>query len=83
MIEVRDIKLALGGDLKTACAKKLRVPAGDVLEARLLRRSVDARKKPDVKIRFLYIQFIDQTSYTLPYYSARTVEVYFHSLEWK
>ena len=48
MIEVRDIKLALGGDLKTACAKKLRVPAGDVLEARLLRRSVDARRKDDV-----------------------------------
>lgn len=41
------------------------------------------KKKPDVKIRFLFIQFSDQTSYTLPYYSARTVEVYFHSEEWK
>ena len=48
MIEVRDVKLPLGGDLKAACAKKLRVPVGDVLEARLLRRSVDARRKDDV-----------------------------------
>ena len=48
MIEVRDVKLPLGGDLKAACAKKLRVPVGDVLEATLLRRSVDARRKDDV-----------------------------------
>ena len=48
MIEVRDVRLALDGDLKTACAKKLRVPVGDVLEATLLRRSVDARRKDDV-----------------------------------
>ena len=48
MIELKDIRLPLDGELKTACAKKLRVPASDVLEARLLRRSVDARKKDDV-----------------------------------
>ena len=48
MIEVRDVNLPLGGDLKAACAKKLRVPAGDFLEAKLLRRSVDARHKDDV-----------------------------------
>ena len=48
MIEVRDVRLALDGDLKTACAKKLRVPVGDVLEATLLRRSVDARRTADV-----------------------------------
>ncbi len=48
MIEVRDVNLPLGGDLKAACAKKLRVPAGDVSEAKLLRRSVDARHKDDV-----------------------------------
>ena len=48
MIEVRDVRLALDGDLKTACAKKLRVPVGNVLEATLLRRSVDARRKDDV-----------------------------------
>ena len=44
MIEVRDVRLALDGDLKTACAKKLRVPVGDVLEVTLLRRSVEDRK---------------------------------------
>ena len=48
MIELKDIRLPLDGELKTACAKKLRVPVSDVLEARLLRRSVDARKKDDV-----------------------------------
>ena len=48
MVEVRDVRLALDGDLKTACAKKLRVPVSDVLEAKLLRRSVDARHKDDV-----------------------------------
>ena len=48
MIEVRDVRLALDGDLKAACAKKLHVPVSDVVEARLLRRSVDARHKDDV-----------------------------------
>ena len=48
MVEVRDVRLALDGDLKTACAKKLRVPVSDVLEAKLLRRSVDARHRDDV-----------------------------------
>ena len=48
MIEVRDVRLPLGGELKAACARKLGVPEKDVLEARLLRRSVDARKKTDV-----------------------------------
>ena len=48
MIEVRDVRLPLDGDLKTACAKKLGVKGADVLSARLLRRSVDARRKNDV-----------------------------------
>ena len=48
MIELKDVSLPLDGDLKTACAKKLRVSAADVLDARLLRRSVDARKKDNV-----------------------------------
>ena len=48
MIELKDVRLPLDGELKTACAKKLRVPLSDVLEAKLLRRSVDARKKDDV-----------------------------------
>ena len=48
MIELRDVPLPLDGDLKTACAKKLGAPLSDVLIARVLRRSVDARKKNDV-----------------------------------
>ena len=48
MIRVKDVHLPLDGELKAACAKKLRVPERDILEARLLRRSVDARKKNDV-----------------------------------
>ena len=48
MIEVRDVRLPLDGDLASACAKKLGVKPADVLEAHLLRRSVDARKKNDV-----------------------------------
>ena len=48
MIEIREIKLPLGGDLKAAAAKKLRIPPKDILEAKLLRRGVDARRKDDV-----------------------------------
>jgi len=48
MIEVQNVSLPLDGDLKTACAKKLNLPKGQILEAKLLRRSVDARKKDNV-----------------------------------
>ena len=48
MIEVRDVRLPLDGDLRSACAKKLGVKPSDVVETVLLRRSVDARKKTDV-----------------------------------
>ena len=48
MIEIREIKLPLGGDLKAAAAKKLRIPPKDILEAKLLRRGVDARRKDNV-----------------------------------
>ena len=48
MIELRDMRLGLDGDLRAECARKLRVPERDVLEVRLLRRSVDARHKNDV-----------------------------------
>ena len=48
MIQVKDARLPLDGDLRSACAKKLRVPLSDITEVRLLRRSVDARKKNDV-----------------------------------
>ena len=49
MILLSDIVLPLDGDLRTACAKKLRLPAEEIREARLLRRSVDARHKNDVR----------------------------------
>ena len=48
MIELRDVKLPLDGDLAAACAKKLRVRAEEITEVKLLRRSVDARKKDNV-----------------------------------
>ena len=48
MIELKDVSLPLDGDLKTACAKKLRLPVSQLEDAVLLRRSVDARKKNDV-----------------------------------
>ena len=48
MIEVQNISLPLDGDLKTACAKKLSLPKAQVLDAKILRRSVDARKKDNV-----------------------------------
>ena len=51
MIEIREIKLPLGGDLKTAAAKKLRIPTKDILEAKRLRRGVDARRKDNVPVR--------------------------------
>ena len=48
MIEVQNVSLPLDGDLKAACAKKLNLPRREILEAKLLRRSVDARKKDNV-----------------------------------
>lgn len=48
MIELRDVYLPLDGDLRAACAKKLRLPEKELREIRLLRRSVDARHKNDV-----------------------------------
>ena len=48
MIEVKDVSLPLDGDIKAACAKALRVRPADVLEAKILRQSVDARKKDNV-----------------------------------
>ena len=48
MVEIKEIRLPLDGDLRAAVAKKLRIPEKDVLEVKLLRRGVDARKKNDV-----------------------------------
>ena len=48
MIELRDIRLPLDGELRLAAAKKLHLPPRDVTEAKLLKRAVDARRKDDV-----------------------------------
>ena len=48
MVEIHDIPLPLDGELRAACAKKLGVAPAEVTEAKLLRRSVDARHKNDV-----------------------------------
>jgi len=48
VIELQNISLPLDGDLKKACAKKLNQPLSNIEEARILRRSVDARKKDNV-----------------------------------
>ncbi len=49
MIRLNDVVLPLDGDLRTACARKLGRPPEEILEVRLLRRSVDARHKNDVR----------------------------------
>ena len=49
MIRLNDVILPLDGDLRAACARKLRVPPEEIREVRLLRRSVDARHKNDVR----------------------------------
>lgn len=50
MVEIRDIPLGLDEDLRTACARKLGLPPEEVLQIRLLRRSVDARRG---RVRFI------------------------------
>lgn len=51
MILVRNLRLAPGEDaalLKALAARKLGVSAGDILDAKLVRRSLDARRKDDI-----------------------------------
>ena len=51
MILVRNLRLEVGEDLAALsqkCAKKLRVPEGDILDLRPVKRSLDARKKNDI-----------------------------------
>ena len=51
MILLRDLHLYPGEDMDAAvehAAKKLGVPSGEIIEARLVRRSLDARKKADI-----------------------------------
>ncbi len=54
MIRVRDIALPAREDgaeaLKRAAARRLGVPAGELTELKIRRRSVDARKKSDVRV---------------------------------
>ena len=48
MILVKDIKLPpeKAADVKKAAAKKLAVSEDDITDIKILRRSIDARKKP-------------------------------------
>ena len=51
MIELRNIKLpisAADAEIRRAIAKKLRIPPEKILSWRLLKRSLDARKKPEL-----------------------------------
>ena len=56
MIRLRDISLPAREDsraaLLRAAARELRVREGDILEMKLLRRSVDARRRGDVRILY-------------------------------
>ena len=51
MLQITQLRLRPGEekDLKSAVSKHLRIPAQDVFSARLLRLSVDARKRDDVR----------------------------------
>ena len=52
MIRIHELSLLPGqneDDLRRLAAKRLRIPERDVLRLELRRRSVDARKKPDVR----------------------------------
>lgn len=48
MIRVRQVKISLNGDLKTAIAKKLNISKNDILEFNILKESIDSRRKPDI-----------------------------------
>ena len=60
MIRLSDIKLPIGytdADIARACARELRVPQEAIVNAALYRRSIDARRKDDIR----YITSIDVT----------------------
>ena len=48
MKRIENLRVPVGANLSAAVAKKLRVPLADLGELRLLRRSLDARKKDDI-----------------------------------
>ena len=56
MLRVTDVKLPLGGDeaqLKKRAARALGIPAVEVLQLKIFRRSLDARKKD--QIHYVYV----------------------------
>lgn len=51
MLRVNQVKLPAGhseNDIKAQTAGMLRIPAGDIRQMRIVRQSIDARKKPDI-----------------------------------
>ena len=48
MKRIENLRVPVGGSLTAAVAKKLRVPEKELGELRLLKRSLDARKKEDI-----------------------------------
>ena len=53
MIQINSLSLPVGGtpeQLKKRAARVLGVPPGDISELRLIRQSIDARKKNDVHL---------------------------------
>ena len=60
MIRINQVKVRPGhseADLKRKAAEILKVSLGDIAEMRIIRQSVDARKKPD--IFFIYTLLLD------------------------
>ena len=51
MLRVNQVKLPAGhsgADIKAQAAGMLRIPAGDIRQMRIVRQSIDARKKPEI-----------------------------------
>ncbi|MBE7090961.1 MAG: hypothetical protein E7363_03490 [Clostridiales bacterium] len=48
MKRIENLRVPVGANLSAAVAKKLRIPQSELGELRLLRRSLDARKKDDI-----------------------------------
>ena len=58
MLRVNQVKLPAGhsgADIKAQAAGMLRIPAGDIRQMRIVRQSIDARKKPEI----FYIYALD------------------------
>ena len=51
MIRIRQLKILASkkeDDLKIKCAKKLGIKEKDIKEIKIVRKSIDARKKPEI-----------------------------------